>query len=72
MGVDDGALEAEVVVILCDLFVDGGVVDGDRRHGNFGSCGAFGGEEAAVDVVVEGCGDDVAVGGDELDARLVE
>jgi hypothetical protein len=72
VGVDGRALEAEVVVILCDLFIDGRVVDGDGSHGNLGSGCAFGGEEAAVDVVFEGSGDDVAVGGDELDAGLVE
>ena len=72
MGVDGSALEAEVVVILKDLLVDGGMVDGDRCHGDLGSCGAFGGEETPVDVVVEGCWDDIAVGGNELDTGLVE
>ena len=33
---------------------------------------ALGGEEAAVDVVVGGGGDPVVVGGDELDAGVVE
>src|SRR6266851_8438850 len=72
VGVDGRALEAEVVVILGDLLVDGGVVDGDGDDGDLRSLRPAGGEEAAVDVVVLGCGDDVAVGGDELDARLFE
>ena len=37
MGVDGGALEAEVVVVLDDLFVDGGVVDGDGDEGDLGA-----------------------------------
>src|SRR5260370_36694739 len=72
VSVDDGALEAEVVVILGNLLVDGGVVDGDGEDGILGSLRTAGGEEAAVDVVVQGGGGDVAVGGDELDARLFE
>ena len=72
VGVDGRSCETEVVLILRDLFVDGGVVNGDRSHRDFGPGGAFGGEEAAVDVVVEGGRDDVAIGGDELDAGLIE
>lgn len=33
VGVDDGALEAEVVVIVLDFFVYGWMVDGDRWEG---------------------------------------
>lgn len=76
VGVDDGSLEAEVVLVLEDLLVDGGVVDGDggdgRGHGDLGAVDAFHGEEAAVEVVVCGGGDDVVVGGDELEAGVVE
>jgi len=70
--VDDGALEAEVVVILGDFFVHGGVVDSDGRHGDVGAAHALHGEEAAVDVVERGGGDDLVRGGDELDADVVE
>ena len=76
VSVDDGALEAEVVVVLRDFFVDRRVVDGDGRdgrgHGDFGAADVAYGEEDAVDVVVGGGGDDVVVGGDELDAGVVE
>ncbi len=34
MGRDGGAVEAEVIVILGDLFVDWFVVHGDRRQGS--------------------------------------
>ncbi len=43
-----------------------------HREGYLAACGAFGGEETAVDVVVGGGGDLVVVGGDELDAGVVE
>ncbi len=64
--------EAEVGVVLGDLLVDGGVVDGDGDEGDLGAHGGAGGEEAAVDVLEGGGGDDVVVGGDELDADVVE
>ena len=74
--VDDGALEAEVGVVGGDFFVDGWMVDGDgwqgRGQGDFGASYALHGEEAALDVVEGGGGDDVVVGGDELDAGVVE
>ena len=72
VGVDGGGLEAEVGVVLGDLFVDGGVVDGDGDDGDLGAHGGAGGEEAAVDVLEGGGGDDVVVGGDELDADVIE
>ena len=72
MGFDGGGLEAEVVVVLGNFFVDGGVVDGDGDEGDFGAYCVAGGEEAAVDVVEGGGGDLVVVGGDELDADVVE
>ncbi len=75
-GRDSGAVEAEVIVILGDLFVDWFVVHGDRRQRererDLAACGAFGGEEAALNVVVGGGGDLVVVDGDELDAGVVE
>jgi len=37
-----------------------------------GAADALHGEEAAVEIVVGGSGDDVVVGGDELDAGVVE
>ena len=72
VGVDGGGGEAEVGIVFGDLFVDGGVVDGDGDDGNFSAHGGTGGEEAAVDVLEVGGGDDVLVGGDELDADVVE
>jgi len=76
MRVDDGALEAEVVIVLGDLLVDGWVVDSDGGngggHGDLGALGAFEGEENAVEVLVGSGGEDVVVGGDELDAGVVE
>ncbi len=72
VGVDDGAVEAEVGVVLGDLLVDGGVVDGDRDDGDPGSLCALSGEEAAIDVFEESCGELVVVGGDELDAYVFE
>ena len=50
VGVDGGALEAEVGVVLGDFFVDGVVVDGDGDDGDLGALGAPDGEDAAVDV----------------------
>ena len=76
VGVDDGGGEAEVGVVVEDLFVDGRVVDGDGRERrgqrDVGAADALHGEEAAVEIVVGGGGDDVVVGGDELDAGVVE
>ncbi len=54
------------------FFVDGGLVDGDGDDGNTGGLGAFEGEHAAVEVFEIGGGELVVVGGDELEARLVE
>ena len=76
VGVDDGPGEAEVVVVFGDLLVDGGVVDGDGRNGrghrdSRSSCG-FHGEEAAIDFFFGGGWEDFIVGGDELDADVVE
>ena len=72
MGVDDGALEAEVVVVLGDFFVDGGAVDGEGVQRDVDGLGAVQGEEAAVDLVLGGGGEVVVGGGDELDAGVVE
>ena len=72
VGVDDGALEAEVGVVLGDFLVYGGVVDGDGDEGDLGSLCVAHGEEAAVEVFEGGGGDLVVVGGDELDAGVVE
>ena len=72
VGVDCGALEAEVVVVVGDLFVDCLVVDGKGDEWDFGSHGVVSGEEAAVDVFERGGRDDVVVDGDELDADVFE
>ena len=76
VGVDGGAGEAEVGVVLGDLLVGALVMKGDGREGhgqgNLAAMDGFGGEEAALDVVVGGGGDRVVVGGDELDAGVVE
>jgi len=70
------AAEAEVGVVLGDLLIDWLVVDGNgrkrHREGDFAACGAFGREEAALDVVVGGGGDFIVVDRDELDAGVVE
>ncbi len=74
--VDGRAFEAEIVLVLRDLLVDGLVVDGDggqrERKRVFAASGAFGGEEAALDVVVGGGGNLVIVDGDELHAGVFE
>ena len=67
--------EAEVVVVLGDFFSTGSwwmVMAEWSGHGDLGAADAAHGEEAAVDVVVGGGGDFVVVGGDELDAGVVE
>ena len=73
VGVDGGALEAEVLVVVDALFVDGGgVVDGDGYAWDGGGRGAAEGEHAAVDVFEVGGGELVVVGGDELYADVFE
>jgi len=72
VGLDDGGLEAEVVVVLGDLLVDGGAVDGEGVEWNADGLGAVQGEEAAVDLVLGGGGKGLVGGGDELDACIVE
>lgn len=76
VGVDGGGGEAEVGIVLGYFLFEGLVVKSDGREwhgqGNLPAFGAFGGEEAALDVVIGGGGDDVVVGGDELDAGFVE
>ncbi len=75
--VDRRALEAEVVLVLGDLFVDGLVVEGGWEGRGSGqrylsAFDALGGEEAALDVVIGGGGNLVVVDGDELDAGVVQ
>jgi hypothetical protein len=72
VGVDDGSLEAEVVVVLGDALVDGGAFDGDGDERDAHGLGAVQGEDAAVDLVQGGGGEGVARGGDELEAGVVE
>ena len=72
VGVDDGALEAEVVVVLGDPLVDGGALDGEGDERDVDGLGAVEGEEAAVDLVLGGGGEGVVGGGDELEAGVVE
>ena len=69
---DGGAFEAEVVVVLGDLLIDGALMKRYGGKGDFGSVSCFEGEEPAVDVVEGGGGDLVVVGGDELHADLGE
>ena len=74
VGVDYGALEAEVGVVLGDFLVDWSVVDGDGDgdDGDLGALGVAHAEEATVDVSEGGGGDFVVVGGDELKAGFIE
>ena len=72
VGLDDGGLEAEVVVVLGDLLVDGSALDGEGVEWNADGLGAVQGEEAAVDLVLGGGGEGLVGGGDELDACIVE
>jgi hypothetical protein len=69
---DGGGFEAEVIVVLGDLLVDGALFERNGGEGDLGSVGRFEGEKAAVDVVEGGGGNLVVVGGDELHADLVE
>jgi len=56
--VDGSALEAEIFLVLCDLLVDGLVVEGDGRQGHgegyLAALDAFGGEKSPLNVVVGG------------------
>lgn len=72
VGFYDGALKAEVVVVLRNALVDGGALDGDGDEWDVDGLGALQGEEAAVDLVLGGGGEGVARGGDELEAGVVE
>ena len=72
VGVDDGPLEAEVVVVLGDALVDGGALNGDGDERDVDGLRAVQGEEAAVDLVLGGGGEGVVRGGDELEACVVE
>ncbi len=69
---DDGAVKAEVGVVLGNFFVNGSMVDSDRDHGNPRPHGALGREEAAVDLLIGGGRDLIVIGGDELEAGVVE
>jgi len=71
VGRDDGGGEAEVGVVAEDFLVDGLGMSGDADDGDAGAAGAFGGEEAAVEVIGGGTLF-IAFGGDELDADVVE
>lgn len=71
MGLNASGFEAEVLIILHDLFVHV-VVDRDGDKGNLGSAGLLKIEEAAVDVVLGGRWDLVVVGRDELHTGLIE
>jgi len=74
---DGGGLEAEVVVVGDYFFVDVRFAGGDgygdwQRQRDLAASGGFEGEHAAFEVVVGGGGDGGAVGGDEVDAGVVE
>jgi len=51
---DGGGLEAEVVIVLDDLFVDVALLEGNGGEGDLGPVGGLEGEEPAVDVVEGG------------------
>ena len=72
VGLDAGGLEAEVGVVLADLLVDGGALDGEGVERNVDRLGAAQGEDAAVQLVLGCRGDLVVVGGDELHAGVFE
>ena len=72
VGLDAGGFEAEVVVILGDLFVDGSAFNGEGIERDVNGLSAAEVEEAAVDVVFGGGGNLVVVGRDELDACVFE
>jgi 3-deoxy-D-manno-octulosonic-acid transferase len=69
---DGGRGEAEVGVVVEDLLIDGLVVDGDGDDGQLGAGRVLAVEEAAVEIVVAGGGFLASVGGEELDADVVE
>jgi len=62
----------KVVVVLGDLFIDGGALDGEGVQRDVNGLGAFIGEEAAIDLVLGGGGNLVVGSGDELDAGVFE
>ncbi len=75
VGGDGSGLEAEVFVVVEDFLVDVLFADGDgdgQAKGETGSGGGFNGEEAALEVVVGGGGEDGVVGSDEVDAGVVK
>jgi 3-deoxy-D-manno-octulosonic-acid transferase len=75
VGGDGGGLEAEVVVVEGDVFVDVFFADGDgdgEAEGEAGAGGGLHGEEAALEIFGGGGGDGVVVGVDEDDAGVVE
>jgi len=72
---DGGGLETEVVIVLLDFFLEIFFADGngDRQiEREFGAGGGFDGEEAALHVVGSGGRNGGVVGGDEVDAGVVE
>ena len=69
---DGGGLEAEVVIVLDDLFVDVALLEGNGGEGDLGPVGGLEGEEPAVDVVEGGGWDLVVVRRDELHADFAE
>ena len=72
MRLDGRAVEAEVVVVIGNFLIDGRVMDCEGHERDFRPHGLLGGEETAVEVVEGGGGDLVVIGGDELDAGVVE
>jgi hypothetical protein len=72
VGVDGGSLEAEVVIVLSDLLIDGRAVDGDRDERDVDGLRAVHVEDAAVELFLGGRRDLVVVGGDELHAGVFE
>jgi 3-deoxy-D-manno-octulosonic-acid transferase len=75
VGGDGGGLEAEVVVVEGDVFVDVFFADGDgdgEAEGEAGAGGGLHGEEAALEIFGGGGGDGVVVGVDEDDTGVVE
>ena len=75
VGRNGGGLEAEVLIVVDNFFVDVLFAnrDGDRQtEGQAGAGGALDAEQGALEIVVGSGGDAGTVGRDEVDAGIVE
>ena len=68
----DRAVEAEVVVVIRNFFVDRRVMNGEWNERNLRPHRLFRGEQAPVEVIEGSGGDLVVVGADELNPRIVK